>query len=211
MITRFAIAGLHRLDGVAGIDRPLEGVGRHDRGDVGDLHHVEERGDARHDVLAGGGRRRDQRVVAVGERDDQRRQRFGEMVGEAVGIGDGAPWRRRRASPLRRRRRRNRRRRPARGRRRRARSRRRARGRSPRPASHCRGRRSAGWSQDARLVLQLVDQLGDGGDPGAALAAAAARRPTARSAAARGRRRVRPALTSAIGFFFAFMMLGSEA
>ena len=92
-------------DRVAGIDRPLEGVGRDDRDDVGDLHHVEQRGDARHDVLAGGRRRRDDRVVGAGERDDQRRQRLGQpvRVGGAVGeqhlrdagelrrrLGDGA-------------------------------------------------------------------------------------------------------------------------
>ena len=55
--------------------------------DVGDLHHVEQRGDARHDVLAGRGRRRDERVVGAGQRHDQRRQRLGELVlvGGAVG------------------------------------------------------------------------------------------------------------------------------
>ena len=35
------VARLHRLDGVAGVDRALEGVGRHHLDDVGDLHHVE--------------------------------------------------------------------------------------------------------------------------------------------------------------------------
>ena len=59
MIDALRIGGLHRLDGVAGVDRPLEGVGRDDPGDVGDLHHVEKGGDPRHDVLADGGRRRD--------------------------------------------------------------------------------------------------------------------------------------------------------
>ena len=49
------VGRLHRLDGVAGIDRPLEGVGRHHLDDVGDLHHVEQRRDARQHVLAGGG------------------------------------------------------------------------------------------------------------------------------------------------------------
>ena len=52
---------LHRLDGVAGIDRPLERVGGDDLGDVGDLHHVERGGDARGDVLARRRRRRDER------------------------------------------------------------------------------------------------------------------------------------------------------
>ena len=81
------VARLHRLDGVAGIDRPLERVGRDDLDDLGDLHHVEQGGDARHDVLAGGGRRRDDRVVAVGHADDQRGKRFGQPVFQFVGLG----------------------------------------------------------------------------------------------------------------------------
>ena len=32
---------MNGLDGVAGIDRPLEGIGGDDLGNVGDLHHVE--------------------------------------------------------------------------------------------------------------------------------------------------------------------------
>jgi hypothetical protein len=72
--------GLDRLDGVAGVDRPLEGVGRDDLDDFGDLHHVEERGDARHHGLAGGGRRRDERVVGAGKADDER------------GEGSGSWW-----------------------------------------------------------------------------------------------------------------------
>ena len=71
---------LHGLDRVAGIDRPLEGVGRDHLGDLGDLHDVEQRGDARHHVLAVRGRRRDDRVVGAGERDDQRGERLGERV-----------------------------------------------------------------------------------------------------------------------------------
>ena len=50
------VGALHGLDGVAGVDRPLEGVGRHHLDDVGDLHHVEQGGDARHEVLARGRR-----------------------------------------------------------------------------------------------------------------------------------------------------------
>ena len=37
------VGRLHGLDGVAGVDRPLEGVGRDDAGDVGDHHDVEQR------------------------------------------------------------------------------------------------------------------------------------------------------------------------
>ena len=94
------VRALHGLDGVAGIDRPLERVGRDHLGDVGDLHHVEERRDPRHDVLAGGGRRRDERVVG--------RRRARRSAPPAARRADGrsrrrrrgAPWRRRRASPL---------------------------------------------------------------------------------------------------------------
>jgi hypothetical protein len=48
-----------RLDGgddVAGIDRALESVGGDDGDDLGDLRHVEQGGDAWHEVLAAGGR-----------------------------------------------------------------------------------------------------------------------------------------------------------
>ena len=87
--------GLHR---VAGIDQPLERVGRDHLDDVGDLHHVEQRGDARHEVLAGGGRRRDDRVVGRRQRHDQRRQRLGQhvLVGRVVGeqhLGDAVELR----------------------------------------------------------------------------------------------------------------------
>ena len=77
----------HGLDRVAGIDRPLEGVRRDHLDDVGDLHDVEQRRDARHHVLAGGGRRRDDRVVGPGERDDQRGERLGQhvLVGRRIG------------------------------------------------------------------------------------------------------------------------------
>ena len=43
---------LHRLDGIAGVGRAAERVGAEHLHHVGDLHHVEERRDARHDVLA---------------------------------------------------------------------------------------------------------------------------------------------------------------
>ena len=69
------------LDRVAGIDRPLEGLRAEDLGDVGNLHHVEQRRRPRRDVLGACRRGRDDRVVAGGERNDQRRQRLGEAVG----------------------------------------------------------------------------------------------------------------------------------
>ena len=81
------VGRLHRLDGVAGIDRPLERVGGDDLDDLGDLHDVEQRGHARHDVLAGGRRRRDDRVVGAGKLHDEGGQRFGQAVFQFVGIG----------------------------------------------------------------------------------------------------------------------------
>ena len=48
--------------------------------DVGDLHHVEQRRDARHVVLAVGGGRRDDVLVGPGKRHDQRRHRLGERA-----------------------------------------------------------------------------------------------------------------------------------
>ena len=70
---------LHRGERVAGVDRPHEGVGALDRDDVGDLLHVEQRRDARHDVLAVRGRRREDVRVALrhARRAAQRRSRPG--------------------------------------------------------------------------------------------------------------------------------------
>ena len=98
------VGRLHGLDRVAGIDRPLESVGRDHLGDLGNLHDVEQRGHARHHVLAVGGRRRDDGVIAAGERDDQR--------GERLGDGDARKGRRPPAAPSSRRRAWRRRRRP---------------------------------------------------------------------------------------------------
>ena len=52
VMTSLASDDLDRRDGVAGIDRAGEGIGALDREDVADLHDVEQRGDARRDVLA---------------------------------------------------------------------------------------------------------------------------------------------------------------
>src|SRR6185312_6507328 len=78
----------HRLDRVAGIDRPLEGVRRDNFGDVGNLHDIEQGGNTRHHILAGGCRRRNDRVVTAGERDDQRGERLRELVLIGRGVGD---------------------------------------------------------------------------------------------------------------------------
>ena len=74
------VGRLDRLDRVAGIDRTLERVGRDDLDDLRNLHHVEECRDARHDVLAGRGRGGHDRRITAGQRDDQRRQRFGQLM-----------------------------------------------------------------------------------------------------------------------------------
>ena len=79
---------LHGLDRVAGIDRPLEGVGRDDLDDLRDLHHVEQRRDTRHHVLEARGRGRDDRVIGRRQRHDQRGQRLGEIVHVSVTLGN---------------------------------------------------------------------------------------------------------------------------
>ena len=75
------------MDGIAGIDRPLEGVGRDHFDDFGHLRDVEQGSDARRDVLAGRGGRRDDRVIRAGQRDHQRGQRLRQALGELVGFG----------------------------------------------------------------------------------------------------------------------------
>ncbi len=81
------IPGLHRLERVAGIDRPHEGIGRDDRADVRNLHHVEEGRDPRHQILARGRRRRQEMRIFRGELDQQRRHILGEpvIIGRVVG------------------------------------------------------------------------------------------------------------------------------
>src|SRR5581483_8768333 len=54
-----------------------------DRADIGNLHHVEQRGDARHQVLSGGRRRRQDVRVVRRQLDQQRR----DVLGQAVGVG----------------------------------------------------------------------------------------------------------------------------
>ena len=82
------VLGLHRRDGVAGIDRPRERVRALDREDVADLHDVEQRGDARGDVLAGGGGRSDEGVVALHQLRGDGCDGFGELVLQRRRIGD---------------------------------------------------------------------------------------------------------------------------
>ena len=91
-----------RLDGrdrVTGVNRARERVRPLDREDVGDLHHVEQRRDARGDVLSGGCRRDDECVVALHQPGGDRRDRFGELVLErrrarGIDLGDTRDLRR---------------------------------------------------------------------------------------------------------------------
>jgi hypothetical protein len=73
---------IRRFDGrdrVAGIDRAGEGLRTFDRQDVRNLHHVEQRGDARRDVLAGGRGGRDEGIMRPHEVGDQRRDIFSRL------------------------------------------------------------------------------------------------------------------------------------
>ena len=77
------VARLHGRHGVAGIDRPHEGIGRDDLDGLGDLRHVEQGRDARGDVLADRiGRHHDVAVVRR-QLDDERR----DVLGQPVGVG----------------------------------------------------------------------------------------------------------------------------
>ena len=93
---QLGIGRLHGLDRIAGVDRSLERVGRDDLGDVGDLHDVEQRGDARQDVLRIGARRGDDRAHS--------RRRGRRSARRAVRRGHARRARRRRPARARRRR-----------------------------------------------------------------------------------------------------------
>src|SRR3954454_10876069 len=79
---------LHRLDGVAGVDRTLIGVGGNHLGDFRDLHDVEQGCDARHHVLEARRRRRNDGVIGRRQRDDQRGQRLGQIVRIKRAVGE---------------------------------------------------------------------------------------------------------------------------
>ena len=84
------IEGAHRLDGVAGVNRALERVRRNDFADFGNLHHVEQGRDARHDVLSARRRRRGDGFVRAGERYNERGGRLRQhvLVGRRIGEQD---------------------------------------------------------------------------------------------------------------------------
>ena len=77
-------------DGIAGIDRTLEGIGGFDRHNFRDLCHVQQCCHAGHSVLAVGGGRSDDIVVA-GARADDDLQLFGgieDFGGDLVAADD---------------------------------------------------------------------------------------------------------------------------
>src|SRR5690606_13928152 len=74
------ITALHGGDHIAGIDRALEGVGRHHGADLGNGLHVEERGGAGQHVLAGGGGGGEDMAVILAELGDQRGDIFRQLV-----------------------------------------------------------------------------------------------------------------------------------
>ena len=78
---------LHRDDRVAGIDRAHERVRALDADHARDLHHVELRRDARRGVLAGGRGRKQHRVVVRHQRRDQRFHRLGHLLGQGRAVG----------------------------------------------------------------------------------------------------------------------------
>ena len=94
------IGRLDRGERVAGVDVALEGVAIDHLDDVRKLGDVEQRRDARHHVLAHGGRGGEQCVVVAGHRLQQQRKIFGERLGVGVmldmdHLGDAGDLRRR--------------------------------------------------------------------------------------------------------------------
>ena len=70
-------------DGIAGVDRALEGVAALHGHHVRDLGHAEQRGDAGHQILAERGARPEHMAVAGGELGDL----WGEHLRDRVGVG----------------------------------------------------------------------------------------------------------------------------
>jgi hypothetical protein len=79
---------LASFDFTVWIALPLERVGRDHLDDLGDLHHVKQRGNARHHILEARGRGRNERVIVRRQRDDQRGEGFGEIVLVGGPFGD---------------------------------------------------------------------------------------------------------------------------
>ena len=83
-----AVLRAHGLDRIAGVDRPLERVGRDNLGHFRNLHHVEESGDPRHDIFSRRGRRRHDGLVGRRQSDDQRGDRLRQHMRVRFGVGD---------------------------------------------------------------------------------------------------------------------------
>jgi hypothetical protein len=81
------VGALHGGDGVAGVDRALEGVGADHLHRVADLRHVQQRGDTRCDVLAGGRGRKQHMAVGLGHGHDLRGQRLCQAVAQRCAVG----------------------------------------------------------------------------------------------------------------------------
>jgi hypothetical protein len=79
------IGRLHGRECVARVDGTHERVRRFDAGDLGDLRHVEERRNARHDALAERGRARDEVRIILRDGHDER----GEILGTACVVVRG--------------------------------------------------------------------------------------------------------------------------
>ncbi|KAF1854083.1 hypothetical protein Lal_00005300 [Lupinus albus] len=92
------VGRLHGGDGVAGIDRPLEAVGRNHGGDLGNHRDIQQGRDARSQVLAGRSGGREDVAIAGSERHQQGCDRLGQsvLVGGIVGeqhLGDAGQLR----------------------------------------------------------------------------------------------------------------------
>ena len=77
-----------RGERVAGVDRTDEGFGVDHRNDLGNLLHVDQRGEARHHVLAGGGGGSEEGVVTRGEADEEVGGGLGEEFVKYRIVGD---------------------------------------------------------------------------------------------------------------------------
>src|SRR5690606_34948379 len=81
------VGRLDRLQRVARVDRPDEGVARDDLDDVRDRGHVQLGGEARGVILAVRGGGGQNGVIAPGQRQDGGFDRFGQTVGDGVAFG----------------------------------------------------------------------------------------------------------------------------
>jgi len=81
------VGGLHGGDRVAGVDRPLEGVGADHLGHIAQLSHIQQGRHARRHVLARGGGREQDMAVARCHGDHLGGQVLSQAVGQLGGIG----------------------------------------------------------------------------------------------------------------------------